>query len=143
MSCNLFLTEYRVYTNNVISIVHTKRINSLIVPPRKRQGTRSSRATSDSMYLKALRKTIINNNSEIINVDWETYKCHNTYHFEFCLYFPEFSSRENLYMRRYLFSRSRLTGPQFDITGDQLVATCNITNYVSEILVYYYISLLK
>jgi hypothetical protein len=33
-------------------------------------------------------------------------------------------------MRRYLLSRSRLTGSQFDITGDQLVPTCNMTNYV-------------
>jgi len=33
-------------------------------------------------------------------------------------------------VRRYLLSRSRLTGSQFDITGDQLVPTCNMTNYV-------------
>lgn len=47
-----------------------------------------------------------------------------TYYFEFSLDFPKFSPRQDLYVRRNLLSRSGLTGPQFDITGDQLVATC-------------------
>lgn len=47
-----------------------------------------------------------------------------TYHFEFGLYLSELPPGKHLNMRAHLFPGSRFSCTQFDVSSNQLIATC-------------------